>query len=577
MFALVVSGWSQPEWIPHLISSEIVNPHSVRFFDVDFDGDLDLVTGSFDDPACLWFEQTSEGFVQQTILADDYCSHAEPVDMDADGDCDIVASSHNGGGLQLIENIDGDFIPRIIDTFSLGCYYHDVVDLDLDGDLDVLAANYYDHETIWLENQNGQFVRHFITDLADGPIRVKAGDMDNDGDLDVVISDYSAVNGVVVATNFSQATEWEVESVFTNYDGAWNISLVDINEDGLLDILTSSHYEGSIDWLENTGESFIHHHHIDLDFARDIQIADVNNDGRLDLIVVTYWDGIYWYDHVGNNWVQNTVNAEFEHTSYLVAADVDGDGDIDFATAAISSDSVILLEQVGSPYPVSYEIVPTQPPYILSPSGGTITYSGSLVNSDATTYPAEHQTWVELPSGNLYGPLSLNIFTITPYMDITVFNLTLDVPANAPAGTYQFIGQLILPEFTLESGFPFHKQEGLAATSGSTDWQASGWPAELGTEEDIVSQPDEYQLHPATPNPFNPVTSIRVTLPSSAELSVMVFNTSGQQVATIAHGSHAAGTHSFEFDGREFGSGVYFVRANVPGQLNAVQKVVYLK
>ena len=576
VFALTVSGWSQPQWILHLVSDEIYRIHSIRAVDFDLDGDLDFVTGNYHSNGCDWWEQTTQGFIQHPISYPDSYGHAEPVDIDQDGDIDVVACSHENNTMVIIENVDGEFVEYKIDDYAEGTYYAIAVDLDQNGDVDVLAAYEFAGEVVWLENRGGQFIRRLITNELIGPVRVAAGDMDNDGDLDVVISDYQD-DKILVAYNFHQATEWVVEPALTNYNGAWNTSLIDINSDGRLDILTSAYHDDSIDWLENTVDGFVQNHLIDHSNSRDLQVVDVNNDGIFDLVSISPYTGLYWWESDGVEWTGHLVADYLGFPTYVVAEDIDGDGDIDLASVSYDMNMLIWYEQAGSPHTVSYQIIPTQPPYILPSIGGTVTYSGSLVNTTGATYPAEHKTWVELPNGNIYGPLSNNNLTITPFMEFTVNNMALDVPANAPAGTYQFIGRLILPDLTLEDGFPFHKQAGMVVSDGSiTDWQASGWPAELGREEVVVSQPDEYQLHPAHPNPFNPVTTIRVTLPESAELSVVVFNTTGQQVATLAQGSHSAGTHTFEFAGQELSSAVYFVHAKAK-EWNDIQKVVLMK
>ncbi|HEX05436.1 MAG TPA: T9SS type A sorting domain-containing protein, partial [Bacteroidetes bacterium] len=89
--------------------------------------------------------------------------------------------------------------------------------------------------------------------------------------------------------------------------------------------------------------------------------------------------------------------------------------------------------------------------------------------------------------------------------------------------------------------------------------------------------PTSYGMESAYPNPFNPTTMISVSLPKTADLTVAVYNVTGQQVAELADASYGAGTHQFTFDASGMASGLYFVRATVPGQMNQVQKVVLMK
>ena len=93
-----------------------------------------------------------------------------------------------------------------------------------------------------------------------------------------------------------------------------------------------------------------------------------------------------------------------------------------------------------------------------------------------------------------------------------------------------------------------------------------------------VSVNDEFRLATVYPNPFNAATTISVTLPHAAELSLRVFDIQGRTVATLADGSPVtAGSHAFSFDGSTLSSGIYFVQAMVPGQLNEVRKLVLVK
>jgi len=91
------------------------------------------------------------------------------------------------------------------------------------------------------------------------------------------------------------------------------------------------------------------------------------------------------------------------------------------------------------------------------------------------------------------------------------------------------------------------------------------------------SNPTQFSLQEAYPNPFNPSTRIMVNLPMSVELKVVVYNLLGQQVAELANNWYQMGYHSFVFDGSRLPSGTYFVRATTAGQMDQVRKIVLLK
>ena len=79
-------------------------------------------------------------------------------------------------------------------------------------------------------------------------------------------------------------------------------------------------------------------------------------------------------------------------------------------------------------------------------------------------------------------------------------------------------------------------------------------------ENEANARAVEFQLSQNFPNPFNPNTTIRFALPQRSLVFLTVFNTLGQQVATLVHGEEEVGHHEVTFDGSGLSSGVYFYR-----------------
>ncbi|MCA0445485.1 MAG: T9SS type A sorting domain-containing protein [Bacteroidetes bacterium] len=65
------------------------------------------------------------------------------------------------------------------------------------------------------------------------------------------------------------------------------------------------------------------------------------------------------------------------------------------------------------------------------------------------------------------------------------------------------------------------------------------------------------------PNPFNPNTSISVSLEAPASVKVMVFNILGQLVSDFGKADLGAGVHTYAFDGKTLASGTYFYRVEI--------------
>ena len=88
--------------------------------------------------------------------------------------------------------------------------------------------------------------------------------------------------------------------------------------------------------------------------------------------------------------------------------------------------------------------------------------------------------------------------------------------------------------------------------------------------------PEEFALSAAYPNPFNPSTSLDLSLDNSGNVSVKVYNVVGQVVATLANGHMNAGYHTLTWDASSMASGMYFVKVET-GSNVAVQKMMLMK
>ena len=98
-----------------------------------------------------------------------------------------------------------------------------------------------------------------------------------------------------------------------------------------------------------------------------------------------------------------------------------------------------------------------------------------------------------------------------------------------------------------------------------------------------VEAPGTVALHPAVPNPFNPVTTIRYNLAETGPVSLVVYDVAGRRVATLVdevrspvEGGHAVTWNGRNDRGQAVTSGVYFYRL-VTRDFTETKKMVLMK
>lgn len=282
---------------------------AVALFDVDGDGDVDALGFDYDQDEFRYQENVggsvSPRFASPTIgpfgLGPQTASIPFPViasiDIDSDGDEDIIVSSYSDEGvLCLIENIGTTFAPAFAADPVFGFYAGPapdpggeipvsiaVGDIDDDGDDDIIfvGATYDDGGYVFrirfVENNGGlgSFEPPAEVPFGMAPASgfrahgVAIGDIDNDGDLDVLLVEgedlgdapYPVAPRFVLFENTTGGTspvfevivdpfglslpyrspDWDDESSFEGFNTELIISpsLVDLDGDGDLDILMS--------------------------------------------------------------------------------------------------------------------------------------------------------------------------------------------------------------------------------------------------------------------------------------------------------------------------------------------------
>ena len=93
--------------------------------------------------------------------------------------------------------------------------------------------------------------------------------------------------------------------------------------------------------------------------------------------------------------------------------------------------------------------------------------------------------------------------------------------------------------------------------------------------------PDRILLHQNYPNPFNPVTNITYDIPEVAQVTLEIYNVSGQKVRTLTQGQHEPGRYRIQWNvtndyGNPLSSGMYIYRIHA-GDFVSVKKLILMK
>ncbi len=222
------------------------------------------------------------------------------------------------------------------------------VDLDNDGDLDILGGSRFEMRPFWFENKGGsplEFTEHPIDVTGYNAERLPEGqfagkwltsmnvvfdDLNHDGRLDIILQETPlVVSWLEQPATFDQP--WPLHKIGDlGPDTSTGLALVDINGDGRSDLFTGGYSQNPRD---HDGEEITIHHRT----------------GRL-----------AWWEQPADpsqEWTLHNVSRR-KRGMYddFLARDMDGDGDIDFVTTRGNSgtfDGLIWLEQVRTPEPVA--------------------------------------------------------------------------------------------------------------------------------------------------------------------------------------------------------------------------------
>ncbi|MBC8873188.1 MAG: VCBS repeat-containing protein, partial [Planctomycetes bacterium] len=344
--------------------------------DFDGDGDLDLAVANRGGNVSVLLNDGTGRFTQPN--SNDAVGTTPSAlalgDVDLDGDTDIVTVNEDSANISVLFNLgdiddddDVDFGGRI--NYPAGNYPYliGLGDLDGDGDLDLVTGNAggQNKMTVLINRrvEDGSF--SFASGVHFG-IGVDArfgtlADVDNDADLDAIIAGAGSHSVAVMLNNGSASFSAPVTSPYGVYgvgSGSHPVYVTagDLDGDGDVDLAVPTQYSGVTLFSNDGAGGFSDVGTVppasSLTFTT---IADVDGDGDQDLIIpvsggtsfqvqIRFNDGAFLFDTF------NVLTLDHGNPALSVAADLDGDGDLDLAVPhwADSGRVSVLLNQTGS-------------------------------------------------------------------------------------------------------------------------------------------------------------------------------------------------------------------------------------
>ena len=363
IFILPICTWSQNfDFKIHKIGRHGAFMGQTALVDIDKDGDLDWVYGLRGELFFYEFQKANQWRHHKLGSGAKTDVGGCPIDINQDGLIDFMV------GNAWYENTGNPMQEQFICHTNIGTLTsHDNIAVDIDGDdaLDIVAVSndpdqklimWYTTDTIankiWSATKIGEGIHGGI-----GPKGY--GDLDADGDMDIVRGNAWFEN------TDGNGVSWKEHEVLIplggNRPNKYGLSLktwvIDIDKDGDLDIIEAEAdtQNGRVFWFENLGKAKNWKYHAiskeqtGQDF-HSLAVADFDNDGDMDIfsgggplssneIEMYVWEN---KNGDGSLWVEQILfRGKMCHEA--VAADVDGDGDIDICTKPWKDDDLHLF------------------------------------------------------------------------------------------------------------------------------------------------------------------------------------------------------------------------------------------
>jgi len=361
----------------HISELEVV---VADFYDIDNDGDYDMVGGGFN--GVIYYQnngtRTNPKFEKNTSLFADFDFGADPVpalgDLNADGLCDLVIGLAENGAILYCFNSGSKnqpvFLPANLKRsgIDVGLFaYPFLADFDRDTDLDLFIG--HDESELYYYKNIGTPQRHDFqlqteTFAAIPPenyfVSPALVDLDHDAYLELVYGHYEGTIKYFINEGFNVDPLWvENDIIFGGTITSGSKSdpcLYDVDKDNDFDLI-SGNAMGEIVFYRNIGnkDSALWLHDslsikpFNCKAYTSIAMGDLNNNGSPEMIVSDLTGQLYYLENVDGVFTQNTnffANEKVGRMGRPYLADMDSDRDFDLLVGN-EEGKIVYYENIG--------------------------------------------------------------------------------------------------------------------------------------------------------------------------------------------------------------------------------------
>jgi len=283
------------------------------------------------------------------------------IDLDNDSDLDIIGGSEitpttASKGLAWWRNNGNNNWERfIIDASFIHIMSVDVADINNDGFPDIVATSWQLNQVAWWENSGDptqSWTRYIINSNFTNAHDVKCTDIDSDGDTDIVAASYGLGRIDIFYNDGNPTSNWQSSTLPGSFNGALGVFVIDLDKDDDPDILGTAADAGLISWWENSGSNPINwaYHNIASNFtgSSSLYVVDMNYDGLYDIVSHSWSSNqvAYWLCNnlSSNSWIKHVVSTQLLLAAGVCAADLDQDNNVDIVGVGKDPGELVIYE-----------------------------------------------------------------------------------------------------------------------------------------------------------------------------------------------------------------------------------------